>query len=79
MMVADVCNLEAYEFVHTIGDAHIYTNHIDQVKLQLSREPRSLPKMVLNPDVKRVVDFTYNDFAMENYNPHPHIKGAISV
>ena len=79
MMVAQETGYKLGDFVHTLGDAHIYTNHIDQVKLQLSREPRSLPKMVLNPDVKRVVDFTYNDFAMENYNPHLHIKGAISV
>jgi len=79
MMVAQETGYELGDFVHTLGDAHIYTNHIEQVKLQLSREPKTLPKMILNPDVKKVIDFTYNDFTLEDYNPHPHIKGAISV
>jgi thymidylate synthase len=79
MMVARVTGLEAYEFIHTLGDAHIYLNHIDQVKLQLSREPRSLPIMKINPEINNIFDFKYEDFTLENYNPHPHIKGNISV
>lgn len=79
MMVAQVCDLEPGEFVHTLGDAHIYLNHMDQVKLQLSRETRELPKMKINPNVKSIFDFTYEDFSLEGYDPHPHIKGAISV
>ena len=79
MMVAQETGCELGDFVHTLGDAHIYTNHIEQVKLQLTREPRVLPKMKLNPEVKKVVDFTFDDFTLEDYNPHPHIKGAISV
>ena len=79
MMVAQVCDLEPGEFVHTLGDAHIYLNHMDQVKLQLSRETRELPKMKMNPNVKSIFDFTYDDFSLEGYDPHPHIKGAISV
>lgn len=79
MMIARVTGLEAYEFVHTLGDAHIYLNHIDQVKLQLTREPRALPVMQINPDVKNIFEFKYEDFTLENYNPHPHIKGNISV
>lgn len=78
-MVAQATGLEAYEFVHTLGDAHIYTNHIDQVKLQLSREPRSLPNLKMNPDKKDIFSFEFDDFELENYGPHPHIKGAISV
>lgn len=79
MMVARETGLEAYEFVHTIGDAHIYLNHLEQVRLQLSREPKALPELVLNPDKSRVLDFEFDDFNLVNYNPHPHIRGAISV
>jgi thymidylate synthase len=79
MMVAQTVNLKPGEFVHTLGDAHIYRNHLDQVRLQLTREPRALPSMNLNPAVKSLFDFTYPDFRLENYNPHPHIKGEISV
>lgn len=78
-MVAQATGLEPYEFVHTLGDAHIYLNHIDQVKLQLSREPRSLPNLKMNPDKKDIFSFDFDDFVLEDYNPHPHIKGAISV
>ena len=79
MMMAQVCDLELGEFVHTLGDAHIYLNHLDQVKLQLTREPKDLPQMKINPDVKSIFDFKYEDFTLENYEAHPHIKGAISV
>lgn len=79
MMMAQVCDLEPGEFVHTLGDAHIYQNHIEQVKLQLSRDPRPLPKMNINPDVKDLFSFTFEDFQLEGYDPHPHIKGAVSV
>ena len=79
MMVAQVTGLQPFEFVHTLGDAHIYLNHIDQVKLQLEREPRSLPTLKLNPSVENILNFTYEDFALEGYDPHPHIKAAISV
>jgi len=79
MMMAQVCGLEAGEFVHTLGDSHIYSNHLDQVKLQLTREPRELPVLKINPDVKSIFDFKFEDFSLENYDPHPHIKGAISV
>lgn len=79
MMVAQTVDLKPGEFVHTLGDAHIYRNHLDQVRLQLTREPRPLPSMILNPAVKSLFDFTYADFTLENYNPHPHIKGEISV
>lgn len=79
MMMAQVCDLEPGEFVHTLGDAHIYMNHLDQVKLQLTREPKDLPQMKINPDVKSIFDFKYEDFTLENYEAHPHIKGAISV
>jgi thymidylate synthase len=79
MMVAQVCGFEAGEFIHTFGDAHIYNNHIEQVNLQLSREPRKLPIMKLNPDVKNIFDFTFDDFTLEGYEPHEHIKGAVSV
>ena len=78
-MVAQVTGLKAGDFVHTLGDAHIYLNHLDQVKLQLSREPRPLPEMKINPDVKDIFDFQFEDFELVNYNPHPHIKGAVSV
>ncbi len=79
MMVAQVTGLEAYEFVHTLGDAHIYNNHIEQVNLQLSREPKKLPKMIINPDVKNILEFKYEDFKLEDYECHPTIKGAISI
>ena len=79
MMVAQVTGLKAGDFVHTLGDAHIYTNHFDQVQQQLAREPRHLPKMLLNPEVKNIFDFKYSDFTLENYDPHPHIKGTVAV
>ena len=79
MMVAQVTGLKAGEFVHTLGDAHIYTNHFEQVEEQLKRDPRPLPTMRINPDVKSIFDFTYEDFTLENYNPHPHIKGIVAV
>jgi thymidylate synthase len=79
MMVAQVCNLELGEFIHTFGDVHIYKNHLEQVKLQLTREPRALPKMKLNPNVKNIFDFKYEDFELVGYDPHPHIKGEVSV
>ncbi len=78
-MMAQVTGLEVGDFVHTLGDAHIYLNHLDQVHLQLTREPRPLPKMKINPDVKDIFSFQYEDFELENYNPYPHIKGAVSV
>jgi len=78
-MVAQATGLEPYEFVHTLGDAHIYLNHIEQVRLQLSREPKLLPNLKMNPDKKDIFSFEFNDFVLENYDPHPHIKGAISV
>lgn len=79
MMIAQVCGLEAGDFIHTFGDAHIYNNHIEQLQLQLTREPRPLPKMVLNPEVKNIFDFTFEDFTLVGYDPHPHIKGAVAV
>lgn len=79
MMMAQVCNLEAGDFIHTFGDVHIYNNHIEQVKLQLSREPRPLPTMRLNPEVKSLYDFKYEDFTLENYNPYDAIKAPVSV
>jgi thymidylate synthase len=78
-MVAQVTGLKAGEFIHTLGDAHIYLNHIEQVKLQLSREPRKLPDLIIKRKVDSIFDFVYDDFAIENYDPHPHIKGDISV
>ena len=79
MIVAQVTGLKAGDFIHTLGDAHIYNDHIEQVDLQLTREPRHLPRMVLNPDVKSIFDFKYEDFTLEDYDPHPHIKGKVSV
>lgn len=79
MMVAQVCGLEAHEFVHTFGDAHIYSNHFDQVKLQSTRDVRPLPKMKINPDVKDIFGFTGDDFELVDYDPHPHIKGIVAV
>ncbi|NDV82430.1 thymidylate synthase [Bacteroides sp. 51] len=78
-MVAQVTGLQAGEFVHTFGDAHIYQNHLEQVKLQLSREPRKLPQMKINPEIKDIFDFKFEDFELVNYDPHPHIAGKVSV
>jgi thymidylate synthase len=79
MMMAQVCGYEAGDFIHTFGDAHIYSNHYEQLELQLSREPRPLPKMVLNPEVKDIFNFDFKDFTLVDYNPHPHIKGVVAV
>ncbi|MEE3677053.1 thymidylate synthase [Bacillus safensis] len=79
MMIAKVTNLEPGEFIHTLGDAHIYQNHLPQVKMQLEREERTLPKLRITRDVKSIFDFTFDDFVLENYDPHPHIKGEVSV
>ena len=78
-MVAQVTGLKAGDFVHTIGDTHLYLNHLEQVELQLTREPRPLPKMKINPDVKDIFDFKYEDFELVDYDPHPHIKGVVAV
>lgn len=79
MMMAQVCDLKPGDFVHTLGDAHLYMNHLDQTELQLSRDFRSLPTMKINPEVKDIFGFKYEDFTLENYDPHPHIKGAVAV
>ncbi|MEW4218741.1 thymidylate synthase [Rossellomorea marisflavi] len=79
MMVAQVCDLEPGEFVHTFGDVHIYQNHVEQVNLQLTRDPRPLPKLGINPDVKDIFGFSFEDFTLSGYDPHPHIKGVVSV
>lgn len=79
MMMAQVCGYEAGEFIHTFGDAHIYSNHFEQVKLQLSREPKPLPIMKINPKVTSLFDFEFSDFELTQYDPHPHIKGAVAV
>ncbi len=79
LMVAQVCDLEPGDFIHTLGDAHLYTNHLEQTKLQLSREIRPLPQMKINPNVKDIFGFTIDDFELINYDPHPHIKGAVAV
>jgi len=78
-MMAQVTGLKAGDFVHTLGDAHIYTNHLEQVKLQLTREPLPLPSMNINPDIKDIFSFKYSDFELINYESHPHIKGEVSV
>jgi len=79
LMVAQACGLEARDFVHTFGDVHLYRNHLDQARLQLEREPRPLPRMVLNPEVRSVFDFRFSDFELSGYDPHPHIKAPIAV
>ena len=79
MMLAQVCDLKAGEFIHTFGDAHIYSNHMEQIELQLEREPRALPTMKINPEVKDLFAFKYEDFELKNYDPHPHIKGVVAV
>lgn len=79
MMMAQVCGLGLGEFIHTFGDVHLYLNHIEQARLQLSREPRPLPTMTLNPEVKDIFQFSFEDFVLSNYDPHPHIKAEVSV
>ncbi|MDA2930291.1 thymidylate synthase [Acidobacteria bacterium AH-259-O06] len=79
MMIAQVCRLEPADFVHTFGDAHLYLNHLEQAKLQLTREPRPLPQMRLNPQVKSIFEFEYEDFTLQNYDPHPHIRAPVAV
>lgn len=79
MMVAQVCGYEYGDFVHSFGDAHIYNNHMEQIALQLSREPRPLPQMIINPDIKDIFEFKFEDFRLENYDPHPHIKGQVAI
>lgn len=79
LMMAQVTGLKAGDFIHTLGDAHIYTNHLEQVRLQLTREPRPLPRMELNPDVKDIFGFQYEDFKLAGYDPHPHIKGVVAI
>ena len=79
MMMAQSTGLKAGDFIHTLGDAHIYTNHLDQVALQLTRDTRQLPEMIINPAIKNIFDFKFEDFELTNYNPHPHIKGEVAV
>ncbi|MBD43700.1 MAG: thymidylate synthase [Flavobacteriaceae bacterium] len=79
MMMAQACGLEAGDFIHTFGDAHIYSNHQEQIDLQLSRDLKPLPKMILNPEVKNIFDFTFDDFTLTDYEHHPHIKGAVAI
>ncbi|MCC6699919.1 MAG: thymidylate synthase [Fluviicola sp.] len=79
MMIAQVCDLQPGEFIHTLGDAHLYNNHLEQAHLQLSRDFRALPQMKINPDVKNLFDFKFEDFELVNYDPHPHIKAAVAV
>ncbi|MCT4628796.1 thymidylate synthase [Winogradskyella sp.] len=79
MMMAQVCGYQPGEFIHTFGDAHIYNNHLEQLELQLSRDIRPLPKMIINPEVKDIFDFKFEDFTLVDYNPHPHIKGVVAV
>ena len=78
-MIAQVTGLEAGEFIHTTGDTHLYLNHLEQAKLQLTREPRTLPKMKINPDVKDIFDFKFEDFELTDYDPLPHIPGVVAV
>ena len=78
-MIAQVCNLEVGDFVHTLGDTHLYLNHLDQAKIQLKRIPKELPTMRINPKIKNIDDFKFEDFTLEDYNPHPHIKGKVAV
>ena len=79
MMMAQVSGLKAGDFVHTLGDAHLYSNHLEQARLQLTRLPRALPQMKINPAVKDIFGFKYEDFELENYDPHPHIKAEVAV
>ena len=79
MMMAQATGLKAGDFIHTLGDAHIYTNHIEQIKLQMTRDIRPLPQMIINPEIKNIFDFKYEDFELTNYDPHPHIKGEVAV
>ena len=79
MMVAQVCDLKPGDFIHTFGDVHLYSNHIEQAKLQLTREPRKLPTMKINPDIKNIHDFKYEDFELIGYDPHPPIKAPVAV
>nr|AIA14242.1 thymidylate synthase [uncultured bacterium] len=79
MMIAQVCDLKPAEFVHTLGDAHLYSNHLEQARLQLTREPRALPLMKINPSVKSIFEFDYSDFELSGYEPHPHIKAEVAV
>ncbi len=79
MMVAQVCDLAYGDFVHTMGDAHLYMNHIEQAQLQLSREFKTLPKMKINPLIKNIFDFSFSDFELEGYDPHPHIKAPVAI
>ncbi|MFK7032863.1 thymidylate synthase [Flavobacterium oreochromis] len=79
MMIAQVCDLQIGDFIHTFGDAHIYNNHLEQLKLQLSRDPRPLPKMILNQQIKNIFDFKFEDFTLIDYDPHPHIKGEVAI
>ena len=78
-MIAQVCGYEPGDFIHTFGDAHIYNNHREQLKLQLSRTPKDLPTLQINPKVTDIFNFTFEDFILENYNPHPHIRGSVAV
>jgi thymidylate synthase len=79
MMMAQACDLLPGDFIHTFGDAHIYSNHLEQIELQLSRDPKPLPKMLLNPEVKDIFGFVFDDFTLVDYDPHPHIKGAVAI
>nr|AIA11999.1 S4 domain protein [uncultured bacterium] len=79
MMIAQVCDLKPGDFVHTLGDAHLYSNHLEQARLQLTREPRALPQMKINPSVKSIFEFDYSDFELSGYEPHPHIKAEVAV